>query len=383
MRRIALGLFAIGALAACGSDKSSEKLGRTEQALSTNLVISGIWGGPGTGTTEWKNDWIEIFNRGSSAVTLDGKTLQYSRTDYQTWADAANKIALTGSIPAGGYLLVKLGANSGGTNDITADVTPTSTYQVATGGALVAIVDGTTTLDCGPPVRVDGGIPDGAVSTPCSSTSIIDFVGYGKTGANPAPAPVYEGSGAAPTGVATSVLRRKGDGCVETDDNNNDFELVAIASGGAPRNSTSPVHLCSGGDAGADADADDVATADADDATPADTTPADTADTTPADTTPADTATSDTTPADTSVADTGTEDTATPADTGTTPADTGTPATDTGTVADTGAPTDEVLEEDDGCSCRMPGRDAESRNTASALGIAALAGLVAARRRRR
>jgi len=403
MRGLAIGLMAMTALAGCGDEHhSSRELGRTEQALSTGLVISAIWGG-GTGS-HYKNDWVEIFNRGPTPVSLTGMTIQYSRSDYRTWDVTVNKIALTGTIPAGGYYLVSLAANTSGVNDLP---TPdkTGSIVVATGGALFALVSDSTTLDCGPPPPVDGGRdPDAmAMATPCTSSSIIDFVGYGKSGASPAAAPVYEGTSAAPTGVATSVIRRKGAGCVETDDNGNDFELVAIATGPAPRNSASALNDCGRSDAGSDADIDadlDAALVDTGvvDTGAADTGAADTgaADTGAVDTGAADTGVLDTGVLDTGVLDSGSADTgggadtsmpdttiedtgeamdtSTPADTSV--ADTGQPVVDTGT-----APTDEVLE-DDGCGCRVPGAS-ESRNTASALGIVVLGALAALTRRRR
>ncbi len=266
---------------------------------------------------------------------------------------------------------MKLSANTG-TTATTALPTEDATGGTVVGssGGLFALTSDSTVLDCGPPPPVDGGAdPDAAApDTPCTSSSIIDFVGYGTTGTFAAP--VWEGSGAAPTSNTDSVVRRKGAGCVETDDNAADFELVAVAGGPAPRNSASPTNDCTAADGGADA-ADAVAT----DAVTADADAA--ADSGPADTGAADAMTDVT--AETS-ADSSPEDTAATPDT--TPTDTGTTPADTGAAADTGpAAPDEVLE-DDGCSCRIPGRG-ESRNTAPALGIAVLAGVVVLLRRRR
>jgi MYXO-CTERM domain-containing protein len=306
--------------------------------------------------------------------------LQYSRSDYRTWDLAANKIALTGTIPAGGYYLVKLSANASGLADLPIP-DATGTTVVASGGALFAITSDMTTLDCGPPPPVDGGVDPDAMSmaTACSSSSIVDFVGYGNTStASPKPAPVWEGSGAAPTAATTSVIRRKGAGCVETDDNAADFELVAVSSTSPPpRNSTSPVNLCVLGDAGVDSAIIDAVVADtavADTAVATDSGVADTA-------TASDSATTDAVAeaaTDTGEADTGSVE----EDTGTATQDTGPAVVDTGVADDAGVPTDEILE-DDGCSCRVPGAGSESSNAASGLGIAALAGLVVAMRRRR
>jgi MYXO-CTERM domain-containing protein len=391
MRRIILGVCAVGALVGCNDDRQSPRLGHTEQALSTGLVISGIYGA--SGAASYKNDFVEIFNRGPTPISLTGMTIQYSRPDYRTWDLAANKIALTGTIPAGGYYLVKLSANSSGLADLpTPDLTGTTV--VSSGGALFALVSDSTTLDCGPPPPItlgDGGPgadPDTmSMPTPCTSSSIIDFVGYGVGTASPKPAPVWEGSGAAPTASMLSIIRRKGLGCIETDDNAADFELVPVATTPA-FNSSSPLNTCGRDDAAVDAadtSVDDTAAADT---ALVDTAAPDTAlpDTAPPDTGPADTGPADTGPMTTDVAadvvaETIAEDTGTAVDSA--PQDTGTIAVDTGTIQDTGTvPVDEVLE-DDGCGCRLPGSSGESRNTASAFGIAAIAALVAARRRRR
>lgn len=370
LRFAAVSLALVGSLSVAGCGQSSpphESLGKQEQALSTGLVISAFWGG-GTGSA-YKNDWIEIFNRGTTPVVLTGKTLQYSRSDYRTWDLAVNKIDLTGTIPAGGYYLVVLSANTGGVADLpTADAT--GGVVVGGTGGLWALVEGTTPLDCGPPPPVDGGAAPDAMATPCTSASIIDFVGYGKTGTFTAT--VYEGTSAAPQGVATSTIRRKGAGCVETDDNGADFESVAIAGGPAPRNSATAVNLCVLGDGGTDGALPDVVV-------PVDTgaatdTGGTTADATP-DATP-DGATGDTGAVD---PDTGTVD----PDTGTVDPDTGTtPVADTGTAeADTGAPvtTDEVVD-DDGCGCRVAG-GGNAQLGAGLVGLFFALGAVARRRR--
>lgn len=382
MRGIRLGagavaLVALVAVSGCGqTSPTTEALGKSEQALSTGLVISAVYGGAATGGS-YKNDYVEIFNRGATPVVLTGITLQYSRNDYRTWNAAGNVVTLTGTIPPGGYYLVKYAANAAGAADLpTSDATGTTNY--ATGGGLVAIVNGTTALDCGPAAPItlaDGGPgadPDGGAAVPCTAASIIDFVGYGKTGASPAAAPVYEGTGSAPTGTVTGVIRRKGNGCTETDDNNNDFELVAHSATVVPRNSATAVNLCAvSTDAAVDV--------------PMDTAVIDTAviDTGAADggagdvKVDADAATGDTgATADTTPEDTGSPD----EDTGTPALDTGTPAADTGAAAvDTGTATDEVTD-DDGCGCRVAGGDRSSA-LAGVAGLIFALGALARRRR--
>ena len=49
------------------------------RAISTDLVISQVYGGGGatTAATPFCNDAIELFNTGASAVSLAGKSVQY------------------------------------------------------------------------------------------------------------------------------------------------------------------------------------------------------------------------------------------------------------------------------------------------------------------
>src|SRR6478672_7848972 len=51
---------------------------RNVEAASPDLVISQVYGGGGNSGATLKNDFIEIFNRGSAAVSLNGKSVQYA-----------------------------------------------------------------------------------------------------------------------------------------------------------------------------------------------------------------------------------------------------------------------------------------------------------------
>jgi MYXO-CTERM domain-containing protein len=229
-----------------------------------------------------------------------------------------------------------------------------------TNSGLVALVKDTTALSCG----FDAGA--------CSSSTILDFVGYG-AGDTVRPPTTYETAPAPRPASASQAVLRKSGGCIDTNDNSADFEILTPSA----RNSASPVNDCTSPvDAGSDA-MDDVAVDAGGDSAMA----ADTADTAPIDSGADTTVAVDATDSsvvdsgdDTSAVDSSVEDTTAPVDSAV--ADTGTPEVDTGT-----APTDEVLE-DDGCNCRVPG-PRESRNTATALGFAALLGLFARARRRR
>src|SRR5437588_668419 len=81
-----------------------------EAAGSSTVVISQVYGGGGatTGSPTYKNDFIELFNRGASAVNLAGWSVQYaSATGTGAWSVSA--VCPTGpcSLAPGQYFLVQ------------------------------------------------------------------------------------------------------------------------------------------------------------------------------------------------------------------------------------------------------------------------------------
>jgi uncharacterized repeat protein (TIGR02543 family) len=181
-------------------------------AVSGTIVISQIYGGGGNAGATLKNDFIELFNRSDAPVSLAGWSVQYnSATGTGTWLVTP----LTGSIAAGGYYLVQQAQGAGGTVDLpTPDAT--GTIAMALGAGKVALVSTTTALS---------GCP--------GAGSVADLVGYGAT------ANCFE---TAPTATLTNTTAafRKGNGCVETNNNSADFLTAAPA----PRNSASPINTC-------------------------------------------------------------------------------------------------------------------------------------------
>src|SRR5438093_1479830 len=78
---------------------SSPRVVRPVQAVSSGIVISQVYGGGGNASAPYLNDYVELFNRGTTTVSLTGWSVQYaSATGTGTFA--ANPIAtLSGSIP--------------------------------------------------------------------------------------------------------------------------------------------------------------------------------------------------------------------------------------------------------------------------------------------
>ena len=202
---------------------------RKATALSADIVISQVYGGGGNSGGIYTNDFVELFNRGATTVSLAGWSIQYtSATGTGNFGSATNLITpLSGSLAPGQYLLIQEAA---GTNVIaplpTPDIIDSTPINMSGTGAKVALVNTATGLGC------NGG------STPCSAVQlaqIIDLVGW--DGAN-----FYETAPAPATTNPTAVLRLA-NGCTETDNNASDF----AASAPTPRNTASPLNTCSTG----------------------------------------------------------------------------------------------------------------------------------------
>src|SRR5690348_4898358 len=71
--------------------------------VSPNIVISQVYGGGGNSGAPFTNDFIEVFNRGTSAVNISGWAVQYASSAGTTW----QKTDLTGTLAPGQYLLVQ------------------------------------------------------------------------------------------------------------------------------------------------------------------------------------------------------------------------------------------------------------------------------------
>lgn len=201
-------------------------------AISPDIVISQVYGGGGNSGGIYTNDFVELFNRGTTTVSIAGWSIQYtSATGTGNFGSATNLITpLSGSLAPGQYLLVQEAA---GTNVIaplpTPDVTDSTPINMSGTGAKVALVNTTTPLGCN------------GDSTPCSAgalATIVDLVGW--DGAN-----FYETTGVLGTGPApattnpTAILRNLG-GCMDTD--NNAFNFFVGAPN--PRNTSSPTTDC-------------------------------------------------------------------------------------------------------------------------------------------
>jgi len=187
---------------------------------ASNIVISQIYGGGGNSGATYKNDFIEIFNRGASSQSLAGWSVQYASSAGSSW-QVTN---LTGSIAPGHYYLIQEQAGAAGSLNLpTPDATGAGLgiAMSATAGK-VALVSSTTALTCG------------ATNNCTSVGTVVDLIGFG-TGTSS-----FEGTGPSATLSNTAAALRASNGCVDNDNNPTDF-----ASGTPnPRNTASPTNNC-------------------------------------------------------------------------------------------------------------------------------------------
>ncbi len=181
------------------------------------VVISQVYGGAGCGTSgcsSYQNDFIEIFNSGNAAQSLNGWSIQYSAATGTAW-QVTNLTNFT--LQPGQYYLIGEGAGANGVSSIPTPDASGTVAMSATAGK-VALVNSTTALS--------GTCP--------ASTTIQDFIGYGAT------ASCNEGGANAPSPSTTTAAFRAGNGC--TDANNNSTDFSALTAN--PRNSATTAAPC-------------------------------------------------------------------------------------------------------------------------------------------
>ena len=77
-------------------------------AASDGVVISQVYGGGGNSGASFTHDFIELFNRGTTPVVLDGMSVQYASATGtgNLGANAAQLTELSGTIQPGKYVLI-------------------------------------------------------------------------------------------------------------------------------------------------------------------------------------------------------------------------------------------------------------------------------------
>jgi hypothetical protein len=190
-------------------------------ASQAQVVISQLYGGGGNTGATIKNDYVELFNAGTTPVSLDGYVLQYASAtgNFGGSGSNPNKTYLPEGVTLqpGQYYLIKQAAGNGGTVDIEADYTPEGNQVLAMGGQnfKIALTSNDTTV------------------TSPTDANVLDFVGVGTSNQ-------WEGSAAAPAASNTTAVFRASNGCQDSNDNAADF----TAAEPAPRNMASALNAC-------------------------------------------------------------------------------------------------------------------------------------------
>ncbi len=180
------------------------------------IKISQVYGGGGNSGSTFKNDFIELFNPTNSAVDISNWSVQYNSATSTTAWFVSNLCTASCTIQPGHYFLAQQTAGAGGTTSLPAADGAAGTLSLGASSGKIALVSNTTPLT--------GGCP--------TDPSIVDLATYGSGSC------AISGPGLSNTTASV----RKGNGCIDTDNDANDF----LPLGPIPRNSSAPVNFCGG-----------------------------------------------------------------------------------------------------------------------------------------
>ena len=135
-------------------------------------VISQIYADGGRSWADYSHDFVELYNPGTTPLSLTGWSLQIAVPGYTSWF----VIPLSGTIPSHGYYLVGLAGNNRFSNLPSTDAS--ANFDLGGRQGKVALIKSTTPITTPSPVGI---------------STLVDFVGYGQANASegnyPAPAP--------------------------------------------------------------------------------------------------------------------------------------------------------------------------------------------------
>ncbi|MBI3959614.1 MAG: lamin tail domain-containing protein [Chloroflexi bacterium] len=187
------------------------------QSAQPPVVISQIYGGGGNSGADYTHDFIELFNRGASPVSLAGWSVQYASATGTTW----QKTELTGTIQPGRYYLIQQAQGSRGTTPLPAPDAIGAIPMSASSGK-VALLNTSELL---------------ARGTTCpGGATLVDLLGFGS-------ADCFAGSAVVPGLDNRTAALRVTDGCANTGNNGDDF----LVGEPVPRNSANSPTACVSG----------------------------------------------------------------------------------------------------------------------------------------
>ncbi|MGN6751465.1 MAG: ExeM/NucH family extracellular endonuclease [Intrasporangium sp.] len=126
------------------------------------VVINEIYGGGGNTGATYKNDFVELINKGTTSVDLSGWSVQYAAAAGTNWSGVTS---LKGSIAPGKTYLVSLASGGAVGADLpTPDASGTTNMSATAGNVALARIQ--TPLSCS--------------TTACASAAdVVDLVGFG------------------------------------------------------------------------------------------------------------------------------------------------------------------------------------------------------------
>lgn len=224
MRKLYVCFFSLTLIAFYGVSMFKSEA-RNTIAVSPNIVISQIYGGGGVNaSSQFTHDYVELFNRGSSPVSLSGWSTQYASATGTNWlVTPLSNVTLQ---PGQYYLIQYASGGANGSALPTPDlIAPPVTVN---GNTFIPNLSATT----GKLAVVNSTVQLPANNCPVDA-SIVDLIGYG------ANASCFEGARTSDLSITTSA-KRNSNGCADTDNNSLDFAIGTPT----PRNTSSPTNTC-------------------------------------------------------------------------------------------------------------------------------------------
>lgn len=198
----------------------------TAAASDNGLVISQVSGSGGNAGAPFRNDFVELFNASNAAISLNGFSVQYaSATGTGNFGNNAIVNLPNVTLQPGQYFLVQQ-ASGGAAGNLLPTADASGTVNMSGTNGKVVLVNTTAGLAC------NGG------SSACSAADkakIIDLIGFGS-------ANFFEGAPASVLSTSTAAVRNN-NGCMDSNNNGSDFTAAAPA----PRNTSSALNVCGGG----------------------------------------------------------------------------------------------------------------------------------------
>jgi endonuclease G len=175
------------------------------------IVISQLYGGGGNTGATYHNDYVELYNRGTSPVDIGGWSLQYAAATGDGWE--FGRQPLGGTIGPGQYYLIAL-ASGGADGAALPQAQINGQINMSGTSGKIALVNG-----------FDGLLGNCPIADP----HVMDLVGYGS-------ADCREGTATAPAPGNTTAIFRADGGNTDTDRNSVDF-----ATGSPNPRQTAPI----------------------------------------------------------------------------------------------------------------------------------------------